>query len=162
MATLSDFSQGFLAAAILLYIGAFIYAMNYDWVKVSELKSKNDELDQHWRETNEGKKGGAYSSKDVEIIVRSVMEKREHGRSLFRKLINSGKTGVFLGGLSGAITGGPAGALATGVVFGLINPIVVGLNEILHVPEELDASLASKEKDEVRKKLGYFSHLPPY
>ena len=160
MAYLSEFSQGFLAVAILLYIGGFVYAMNYDWVKEKELKLKNDSLERYWNSHQE--RGVNPTNRDIEMIVHGVIEKKDHGRSLFRKLINSGKTGVFLGGLSGAITGGLAGALATGVVFGLINPIVVVMNEIMHVPEELDAAQVSREKTEVKKKLGYYSHLPPY
>ena len=91
-----------------------------------------------------------------------MLEKKDREKSLFRKLINSGKTGFFVGCLSGTITGGPAGSLATGIVFGLINPIVMVINEILHVPEDLTIAKMSREKDEVRKLLGRFSHLPPY
>lgn len=155
MASLSGFSQEFLTGALIIYVLVFIYAMYSDWKRDVELDAKHKHLENYYK-TIDG------NVKDVEMLVNCVLERKEQEKSLFKKLLNSGKTGVFLGSLSGAITGGPAGALATGVVFGLINPIVVAMNDIIHVSEELGTARISRERDDIRKKLGYFPHLPPY
>lgn len=154
MANLSDFSQGVLMLAIILYVFAFGYAIYHDWVKNKEILIKNQNTDTYHRQSNK-------DFKDIESIITGIIEKRDQEKSMFRKMINSGKTGFFLGGLSGAITGGPAGALATGVVFGLINPIVIVLNDVVHVPDELTSVRMNREKDECRKKLGHLPHLLP-
>jgi hypothetical protein len=155
MPKLAEFSQGFLVAAIVLYVCVFAYAIHHDSSRELEIKQINNVLDTYHKDTNK-------QFEDVEIIVKGVMDKKDKEKSMFRKLINSGKTGFFVGLLSGTITVGPSGALATGVVFGLINPIVMVLNEILHVSEDLNIAKISRERDEIRDQLGHFSHLPKY
>ena len=154
MPKIADFSQGFLIAAVILYICVFVYAIHHDFSKESELTRINQTLDAYHSENRH--------FEDLEVIIKGVLEKKDREKSLFKKLINSGKTGFFVGCLSGTITGGPAGSLATGIVFGLINPIVTVINEILHVSEELSIAKITREKEIARKMLGRFSHLPQY
>lgn len=167
MAKLSDFSQGVLTAAIILYILVFIYALYHDGTKEKELIVSNDTVERYYQFADELSddmrkyKIGKIDQRDIEMVVRGILEKKEKEKSLFKRLVNSGKTGVFLGGLSGAITGGAAGALATGVVFGLINPIVIVINEFLYMHEELETAKQIKEKEKIKRLLGHYSHLPP-
>lgn len=167
MAKLSDFSQGVLTAAIIFYILVFIYALYHDGTKEKELIVSNDTVERYYQFADELSddmrkyKIGKIDQRDIEMVVRGILEKKEKEKSLFKRLVNSGKTGVFLGGLSGAITGGAAGALATGVVFGLINPIVIVINEFLYMPEELETAKQIKEKEKIKRLLGHYSHLPP-
>ena len=158
MPSLSELSQGFLTAGIILYISVFVYAMYYDWHRNNDLKMKHHIIGKY----HDNIQTNNLDVKDVEVIVRGILEKRDHEKSLFAKLINAGKNGVFYGGLSGAITGGAVGSLTMGIVFGLISPVVVFLNEISNVPEELSTALENKENLDIKKKLGHFAHLPPY
>jgi hypothetical protein len=143
MSRLADFSQGVLTYVIIIYIGIFIYALYHDKNKETSIRSSNEsykkykqfaeDLSDDMKKYNIGK----LQKQSIENAVQDVMEKKASEKSLFRRLINSGKSGFLIGGLSGAITAGPTGALATGVVFGLINPIVVVINEFSAFPEEL-------------------------
>lgn len=159
MSKLSDFSQGVLAAVIIIYIGIFLYAFYHDKNKEKAIRMSNEsserykkfaeELSDDMRKYNIGK----LDQQSIENVVHGILEKKASEKSLFRRLINSGKSGFLLGGLSGAITSGPAGALATSVVFGLINPIVIVLNEFSTVPEELVASKEARERETLRQYL---------
>ena len=159
MSRLSDFSQGILTAVIVVYICIFIYAFWYDSKKDKELRISHDTLDRYHRFAEELSEDlrkyniETVDRRSIEAVVDGILEKREAEKSLFRRLVNAGKTGLFIGGLSGGITRGLHGALATGVVFGLVNPIVIILNEFATVPEELSATREAKERQKIRKML---------
>jgi len=162
MPKLSDFSQGVLTAVIIIYICIFLYALWHDSKKDEELRISNDTVDRYHKFAEELSDDmrkydiGNVDKKSIEAVVDGILEKRQKEKSLFRRLVNSGKTGLLLGGLSGGITSGPQGALATGVVFGLVNPIVIILNEFLFMPEELSTTREAKEKQKIRKLLGEY------
>jgi hypothetical protein len=158
MSSLSDFSQGVLTAVIIVYIFIFMYAFWNDTQKEKELRLSNEiaeieETEERYHKFAAELSGdmkkyqiGQIDQKSIETVVNKILEKHTKEKSLFRRLINSGKTGFLVGGLSGGITSGPSGALAAGVVFGLVNPIVIIINEFLYMPEELPASKESKDR----------------
>jgi predicted PurR-regulated permease PerM len=156
MSKLSDFSQGVLSAVIIIYIVIFLYAFYHDKNKEAVIRTStesseryqkfSEELSDDMRKYNIGR----VDKQSIENVVHGILEKKTAEKSLFWRLINSGKSGFLIGGLSGAITTGPAGALATGVVFGLVNPIVIVMNEFSTVTEELTASQEAKERKKLR------------
>lgn len=156
MPKLAEFSQGVLKAVIIIYICIFIYAIWRDNKKDKELKIYNDTIERYHQFAEELSDDmrkyniGNDDRKNIEMVVDGILKKRDREKSLFKKLVNSGKTGLLLGGLSGGITSGPHGAIATGIVLGLVNPIVIIINEFLYVPEELSESKKSREKEQLR------------
>lgn len=159
MPSLSDFSYGILVTVVVIYVCIFIYAYHHDkkketLVMISEKPSDkyhkfDEELSDDMNKYNIEK----IDRQSIENVVHGILEKKTAEKSLFWKLINSGKTGFMLGGLSGAITGGPSGALATGVVLGLVNPIIVVVNEFSTIPEDLNSSCRKNDREKVTQYL---------
>lgn len=163
MAKLSDFSQGVLTTVIIIYISAFVYAIYFDhkerekdsvgiytphehpimdWLHHQKYRQFSSEL-----HNDMDKYEITQEDQDIlENTVNKILESREKKKSLFRRMVNSGKTGFLLGGMSGGITSGSSGALATGILFGLINPIIVVINEFLTIPEELPGKMKKQYK----------------
>jgi uncharacterized membrane protein len=149
---LTESSQGILTAVVIVFVIVFTYAYYYDHVQEKKIKKEIDQakikkcqggLNSYKKFTNElsndlDKYNINQENQDkIELVVSHILDKRAKEKSLFRRLINSGKTGVMLGSISGAITGGLPGAITAGVVFGLVNPIVIILNEFVFIPEEI-------------------------
>jgi hypothetical protein len=158
MSRLSDFSQGVLVTFIIIYIGIFLYAFYRDKNKDIAIRIENNSYDGRYQKfaeelSDDMKKYNIekIDQKSIENVVNAILEKKTSEKSLFRRLVNSGKSGFLIGCLSGAITSGPAGALATGVVFGLVNPIVIVMNEFSTVSEELLATKEERKKNKHHK-----------
>lgn len=151
MARLSDFSQGIMITILVVYVIVFTYAFIQDSKHEKELDN-DDSYDE--------KPLNRLNRRDIEVMVGDILSKKEKEKSLFKKLMNSGRNGAIVGGLSGTITGGPASGIAMAVVFGLINPIIIVVNEFTTIPEDLKIAKHNHEKENLKKILGYYSHLP--
>jgi hypothetical protein len=157
MFTLSEYSTGIVAVIIVIYIGVFICAFYYDKNKEKDIRSSSESIEKYKKFAAELSDDmhkyniGKLDQQSIENVVHEILKKKANEKSLFWRLVNSGKSGILLGGLSGALMHGPAGAFTTGIVAGLVNPVVIMLNEFSMVSEELVAAQEARDKETIRQ-----------